>query len=114
MKKEIQAYLDYIIANYQQWQNMCNAMTSDEVAKRIRDQMFEEFKQGLEVQEGSKYIKIIQNRSVHSFIVKKDTKDGKFKTGDILKAASWAAPAKNFKRGNILTGDFGTTSWTGA
>ena len=112
MKTEIQAYLNHIVANYQQWQNMCNAMTSDEVAKRIRDQMFEEFKQGLEVQEGSKYIKIIQNRSVHSFIVKKD--NGKFKTGDILKAASWAAPAKNFPRGNILTGNFGKTTWTGA
>jgi hypothetical protein len=48
---------------------------------------------------GRKYIKIVTNEhgrdaSVHSFI---DTQ-----TGDLLKAASWAAPAKG-SRGNILS-----------
>lgn len=111
MKNEIQVYLDYIIADYAKWQSLC-VTTKDEVAQRIRAQMFEEFKNTLEVEEGRKFIKVINNRSVHSFIVKQDM--GKFKRGDILKAASWAAPAKNFARGNVLTGDFGTTSWTGA
>jgi hypothetical protein len=32
--------------------------------------------------------------------------DNKFKLGDILKSASWKAPARNFERGNVLTGDF--------
>lgn len=53
-----------------------------------------------EIKEGKKYFKIIKNnrvgtsRSVHSFVNKEN--------GDILKAASWNAPAKH-KRGNIFT-----------
>ena len=40
--------------------------------------------------------------SVWAFIVKED--DGKFKKGDILKAAGGNAPAKNSPRGNVLDG----------
>jgi hypothetical protein len=36
----------------------------------------------------------------------------KFKKGTILKAASWAAPAKNYGRGNILDGNY-DVRWTG-
>lgn len=41
------------------------------------------------------------------FVVKEDNsvksdKGGYFKAGDILKAASWKAPAKNFIRGNVF------------
>ena len=32
--------------------------------------------------------------------------DNKFKQGDILKSATWRGPARNFKRGNVLTGDY--------
>ena len=35
-----------------------------------------------------------------------------FKKGDILKAASWSAPAKNRARGNILEGNY-PIQWTG-
>ncbi len=49
---------------------------------------------------------------VWGFIVKTDT-DKKFRKGDILKAASWAAPARNKARGNILEGDFSWVRWTG-
>lgn len=59
---------------------------------------------------GTKYVKIISqsmrnsSRSSHSYVVIGD--QGKFKHGDILKSASWKAPAKNFSRGNVLTGQF--------
>jgi len=62
---------------------------------------------------GKKYVKIINQyngaqMSSHSFVVIGD--QGKFKHGDILKSASWKAPAKNFARGNVLTGDYATIS----
>jgi len=47
---------------------------------------------------------------VHSFIVKKAFKH--FKVGDVLKAASWAAPALNQPRGNVLDGNY-HMQWTG-
>jgi hypothetical protein len=76
----------------------------------VKNKMIEEFNNGLSYIEGKKYIKVVKNGSVHSFIVKEN--EGKFRKGDILKAASWNAPAKNHARGNI----FGIyhISWTGA
>jgi hypothetical protein len=104
MNQEIQQYLDYIKTDYAKWM----AQSPSE----IRDRMTAEFIASVRAEEGSKYIKVIAGTSVHSFIVKKA--NGKFKTGDILKAASWAAPAKNFSRGNILSKEYGVISWTGA
>ena len=63
---------------------------------------------------GRKYAHIIMEdnqRSSHSWIMMQD--DKKFKFGDILKSASWYAPARNFMRGNVLTGDFKTIRWCG-
>ena len=62
---------------------------------------------------GTKYIKIyhwydngssFKQRSCHSFVDYE---------GNIWKAASWKAPAKNFPRGNVITKDYGTIRWTG-
>lgn len=64
---------------------------------------------------GRKYVHIIMEdnqRSSHSWVMLKD--DGKFKQGDILKSSSWRGPARNFKRGNVLTGDFKNIRWVGA
>lgn len=58
---------------------------------------------------GSKYVKLISDRSVWGFVVKKDS--DKFKRGDILMAASWAAPATNKARGNIF--EEYSVAWTG-
>lgn len=52
-----------------------------------------------------KYLPIISvdsGTSAHSFIVVKDDPTTGFKRGDILKAASWKAPATNFIRGTIF------------
>ena len=66
---------------------------------------------GVEFEEGSKYVKVVSiswgSRSVHSFVEKK--------TGDIWRAASWKAPARNFVRGNVFDAKsyLPRVSWTG-
>jgi len=71
-----------------------------------------EFENEIRFEEGRKFIKVISGSSVHSFIVKNAF--DRFNEGDILKAASWAAPAKNFARGNIINRVYGSVSWAGA
>jgi endo-1,4-beta-mannosidase len=72
---------------------------------------------------GRKYAHVIMNhfhhydntltqRSSHSWIMLQD--DKKFKLGDVLKSASWKAPARNFKRGNVLANDYYNIRWCGA
>jgi hypothetical protein len=81
---------------------------------------------------GQKFLRIIHNsgnqKSSHSFIVLRDcevtrtaplySKKPKevltLKAGDILKCASWRAPALNFVRGNIFDENYGNCKWTGA
>ena len=65
---------------------------------------------------GQKYIKVMKDygngqRSVWGFIVASEN-DKKFQVGDILMAAGWRGQARNKARGNVLSGDFGS-SWTG-
>jgi len=75
-----------------------------------RQEMIDEFNARVRVTEGKKYYKVIQGTSVWGFIVKEDS--GKFRKGDILKAAGWNAPATNSARGNIIDGGY-SIQWTG-
>ena len=59
---------------------------------------------------GKKYIKIVQDTGVFAFVMKEDS--GRFKKGDILKAAGYNKPALNSARGNVLTGNY-YINWTG-
>ena len=76
----------------------------------VRNNMYNEYKNGFKIMNGQKYIKITNDNSVKAFIVKKD--NDKFKSGDILKPAGWRAPAMNSARGNVLTGNY-PIQWTG-
>ena len=62
------------------------------------------------VSEGKKYIKIVQGTGVFAFVMKEDS--GRFKKGDVLKAAGYNKPALNSARGNVLTGNY-YINWTG-
>ena len=100
-------YLDFIKKEYTRWMIQCRT--------DVRERMTDEFCNSVTFEVGSKYVKVItgrEQRSVHSFICLKD--NGKFKKGDILKAAGWSAPARNFARGNVMTKQYGATTWTGA
>ena len=76
----------------------------------VRDNMYNEYKNSFKITNGLKYIKVTNDGSVKAFIVKSD--NGKFKLGDILKPASWKAPAMNSARGNVLSGNY-SIQWTG-
>ena len=100
--------------------DLFNAIGENYAYSRSRSEYFDpkdvdEFVDNLKVEEGRKYLKIVKKlgnqEMVWGFIVKKD--DAKFRAGDILKAASWAAPARNKARGNILDEDFSWVRWTG-
>jgi hypothetical protein len=67
---------------------------------------------GIEFEAGSKYVKIVSisgggSRSVHCFVEKAN--------GNILRAASWKSPARNFIRGNVYdqASYINRVRWTG-
>ena len=79
---------------------------------KVRNEMNAKFIDELSFTVGCKYIKIFAKcGGVSAFIVKTEN-DKKFKKGDILKPAGWAAPARNAARGNILDGGY-AINWTG-
>ena len=59
---------------------------------------------------GKKYIRVGRENGVFCFIVREDS--GKFKKGDILKAAGYNKPTLNSARGNVLNGNY-HIQWTG-
>ena len=88
---------------------MIDAMVVDYSKGNTNERMFNEYKDGFKSIVGQKFIKITNGNGVKAFIVKED--NGKFKRGDILKPASWRAPAKNSARGNVLEGGY-AIQWT--
>ena len=80
-------------------------------------EMQEKFKNGWTIEEGKKYISIYNTlgnqKSIWGGVVKED--GGKFKKGDILKAAGYGAYTMvgAGRRGNVLEGNF-SVSWPGA
>ena len=93
--------------------NMLAAANEDYGNFNVNDTMKAEFPTKWVVKKGSKYVKIMGDHGgmAWGFVVNTDN-DKKFKKGDILKCAGWAAPARNAARGNILEGGY-PINWTG-
>lgn len=109
MKNEMINLLEEIKKDYFQW-TARGALAKGEELTEINQKMIAQFNENLHFEEGRKYIKVITGGSVWGFVMKAD--DAKFKAGDILKAAGWAAPARNKARGNIFN-DLTWVQWTG-
>ena len=113
MRNEIEKVLEAMREDYCRWSRAGSGGSPE-----IKTEMEENYCNGLEVTEGSRYWKITStngsgtSRSVSGFICKAG--DKKFREGDMLKAAGWAAPARNFARGNVLDGrGVDNVRWTG-
>lgn len=105
MNKELELLKDNIAKDYARWRARGEYGSESD---------FESFRSQIDIEEGRKYYKIVKSdsqRMVWGFVQKAD--DKKFQAGDILKAASWAAPARNKARGNVLAEDFSWVRWTG-
>jgi hypothetical protein len=106
MKEEINKLINAITEDYFRWNERSIAANGWE--HTTAEAKADEFRAGIEIKEGSKYIKITTDNSVWGFINKGNPD---FEVGDILKAANWRAPALNKARGNIF-GRY-SVAWTG-
>ena len=93
--------LDNIHKDYQGWSDRIEYSSG---AERV----------DITIKTGRKFIKIIRDNSVWGIVAKSDGmhKGVPMKTGDVLKAAGWSAPAKH-TRGNIFDNKQDYFSWTG-
>ena len=106
----VEAMLEHMRDDYCAWSGRGSG------SSKIRTDMEKDYADNLRYTVGSKYIKVINSahnsNCVEAFVVNTD-KDKKFRLGDILKPAGWAAPARNFPRGNVLERTFERVRWTG-
>tara|TARA_S200000501_G_scaffold362113_1_gene391226 strand:- start:1142 stop:1555 length:414 start_codon:yes stop_codon:yes gene_type:complete len=110
----LDAMLDHMREDYKNWSELSSRYDGvSESRLTIRDDMVKEYNSSLTYRMGKKYVKVTDGRSVKAFVVACDN-DKKFSFGDILKPAGWKAPARNFRRGNVLDRSFNAVRWTGA
>ena len=100
--------------DYRKWSDIGSRYDGETDSRRkIKDDMISEYNREISYSDGSKYVKIITGNSVWGFVVRVHN-DKNFRFGDILKPAGRKTPARNFARGNVIDGNFGGVSWTGA
>ena len=113
MNNEMTALIENIKTDYFNWTTRCAGAKGRTTLSDTNKDMIARFNDKIKFKVGNKYIKVFsEGSSVWGFVVNTDN-DKKFKKGDLLKAASYSAPARNFARGNILEGGYRST-WTGA
>lgn len=101
----IQIMIEGAKEDYKTWSSYSKDGISSYSQKQLDD-----WNNLMKVSKGKKYIKVIRENSVFAFIVQEDFKH--FKKGDVLKPASYQAPALNQPRGNVLSGNY-EIRWTG-
>ena len=112
MNTEMTALIANIKKDYFDWTTGSAAAKGRCILSDINKEMIERFDKNLTYKVGTKYIKVFaEGGCVWGFVVN-TFHDKKFEMGDILKAAGWAAPARNAARGNIIDGGY-TIRWTG-
>ena len=101
--------LDGIGNSYANWNKGSDSPNYDRVRNRVN-----EFRDGLKINPGRKFDKIIEKNRVWGFVAKTDgiLKGIPYFKGDVFKAASWKAPAKHV-RGSIFDTNTDWYSWTG-
>jgi hypothetical protein len=113
MATEMDALIENIKTDYFNWTTGCAAAKGRCILSDNNKDMIARFNDNIKFKVGNKYIKVFsESGSVWGFVVNTDN-DKKFKKGDLLKAAGYSSPARNFARGNILEGGYRST-WTGA
>ena len=103
--KAVDNLLDGIGDSYANWNKGLNSPNTDRV---------NQFRDGLKINSGRKFDKVIEQNRVWGFIAKTDGvhKGIPHKKGDVFKAAGWRAPA-NWSRGSIFDTNSNWYSWTG-
>ena len=113
MNNEMTALIENIKTDYFNWTTRCAGAKGRTTLSDTNKDMIARFNDKIKFKVGNKYIKVFsEGSSVWGFVVNTDN-DKKFKKGDLLKAAGYSAPARNFARGNILEGGY-RSPWTGA
>ena len=103
--KAVDNLLDGIGDSYANWNKGLNSPNTVRV---------NQFRDGLKINSGRKFDKVIEQNRVWGFIAKTDGvhKGIPHKKGDVFKAAGWRAPAK-WARGSIFDTNSNWYSWTG-
>ena len=101
--------LDGIGDSYANWNKGSDSPNSDRVRNRVN-----EFRDGLKINPGRKFDKVVEKNRVWGFVAKTDgvLKGVTYNVGDVFKAAGWSAPAK-WQRGSIFDTNSNWYSWTG-